>query len=175
MKQVSLFIPLLGTLLLSGCAGTNTEFECNATTSDTCMTMEQANEKANEKAKKLEQTSEAKPVAASLPRLAERNFRTMPVRTVTAATPSGSRPAMTALPEQKLLAPRPLFTAAREAKTIVPVSSVTPVTLPRPLRTGEQTAALWIAPYIDNQDVYHQPSSVFFVIKPSAWGKPRIN
>ncbi|EAW8000798.1 type IV conjugative transfer system lipoprotein TraV [Salmonella enterica] len=123
MKQISLFIPLLGTLLLSGCAGTSTEFECNATTSDTCMTMEQANEKAQ----KLEQFSEAKPVAASQPRLAEGNFRT------------------------------------------------TPVTPPRPLRTGEQTAALWIAPYIDNQDVYHQPSSVFFVIKPSAWGKPRIN
>ncbi|EFD0674745.1 hypothetical protein DFZ84_19390 [Escherichia coli] len=35
MKQISLFIPLLGTLLLSGCAGTSTEFECNATTSDT--------------------------------------------------------------------------------------------------------------------------------------------
>ncbi len=69
MKQISLFIPLLGTLLLSGCAGTSTEFECNATTSDTCMTMEQANEKA----KKLEQSSEAKPVAASLPRLAEGN------------------------------------------------------------------------------------------------------
>ncbi|PDM27240.1 type IV conjugative transfer system protein TraV, partial [Escherichia coli] len=56
-----------------------------------------------------------------------------------------------------MLAPRPLFTAAREVKTIVPVSSVAPVTPPRPLRTGEQTAALWIAPYIDNQDVYHQP------------------
>ncbi|HAJ5148257.1 TPA: type IV conjugative transfer system lipoprotein TraV, partial [Escherichia coli] len=52
MKQISLFIPLLGTLLLSGCAGTSTEFECNATTSDTCMAMEQANEKA----KKLEQS-----------------------------------------------------------------------------------------------------------------------
>ncbi|HAE3385372.1 TPA: type IV conjugative transfer system protein TraV, partial [Escherichia coli] len=25
MKQISLFIPLLGTLLLSGCAGTSTE------------------------------------------------------------------------------------------------------------------------------------------------------
>ncbi len=85
MKQISLFIPLLGTLLLSGCAGTSTEFECNATTSDTCMTMEQANEKA----KKLEQSSEAKPVAASLPRLAEGNFRTMPVQTITATTPSG--------------------------------------------------------------------------------------
>lgn len=62
MKQISFFIPLLGTLLLSGCAGTSTEFECNATTSDTCMTMEQANEKA----KKLEQSSEAKPVTASI-------------------------------------------------------------------------------------------------------------
>ncbi len=92
---------------------------------------------------------------------AEGNFRTMPVQTVTATTPSGSRPAVTAHPEQKLLAPRPLFTAAREVKTIVPVSSVAPVTPPRPLRTGEQTAALWIAPYIDNQDVYHQPSGCF--------------
>ncbi len=153
--------------LISAVVGNNKKGEGQ----DTCMTMEQANEKA----KKLEQSSEAKPVAASLPRLAEGNFRTMPVQTVTATTPSGSRPAVTAHPEQKLLAPRPLFTAAREVKTIVPVSSVAPVTPPRPLRTGEQTAALWIAPYIDNQDVYHQPSSVFFVIKPSAWGKPRIN
>ena len=61
MKQISFFIPLLGTLLLYGCAGTSTEFECNATTSDTCMTMEQANEKA----KKLERSSEAKPVAVT--------------------------------------------------------------------------------------------------------------
>ncbi len=171
MKKISLFVPLMGTLLLSGCAGTNSDFECDATTSDTCMTMEQANEKA----KKMEQPADAKPVAASLPRLADGNFRTTSVQAVAATTPSRSRPAVTAHPEQKLLAPRPLFTAAREVKTVVPVSSVAPVTPPRPLRTGEQTAALWIAPYIDNQDVYHQPSSVFFVIKPSAWGKPRIN
>ncbi|HAW1182470.1 TPA: type IV conjugative transfer system lipoprotein TraV [Escherichia coli] len=170
MNRLTFFIAG-SVLLLSGCAGTNSDFECDATTSDTCMTMEQANEKA----KKLEQTSEAKPVAASLPRLAEGNFRTTTVRAASTASPSGSGPVVTALPEQKLLAPRPLFTAAREEKTVVPVSSVTPVTPPRPLRTGEQTAALWIAPYIDNQDVYHQPSSVFFVIKPSAWGKPRIN
>ena len=41
-----LLIPLGSALLLTGCAGTETEFQCNATTSDTCMTMEQANEKA---------------------------------------------------------------------------------------------------------------------------------
>ncbi|APL06676.1 type IV conjugative transfer system lipoprotein TraV [Escherichia coli] len=171
MKPISLFIPLLETLLLSGCAGTNSDFECDATTSDTCMTMEQANEKA----KKLEQSSEAKPVAASLPCLADGNFRTTAAQAVSTAPPPVSRPVVTARPGQKLLAPRPLFTAAREVKTAVPVSTVPAVISPRPLRTGEQTAALWIAPYIDNQDIYHQPSSVFFVIKPSAWGKPRIN
>ncbi len=96
MKQISFFIPLLGTLLLSGCAGTSTEFDCNDTTYDTCMTMEQANEKAKE----LEQSSEARPVAASLPRLAEGNYRTMPVQTVTATPPSGRRPAGSAPPEQ---------------------------------------------------------------------------
>ena len=46
MKQISLFIPLLGTLLLSGCAGTSTEFECIATSTDSCMTIELANEMA---------------------------------------------------------------------------------------------------------------------------------
>lgn len=88
MKKISLFVPLLGTLLLSGCAGTNSDFECDATTSDTCMTMEQANEKA----KKMEQPADAKPVAASLPRLADGNFRTTSVQAVAATTPSRSRP-----------------------------------------------------------------------------------
>lgn len=46
MKELMLLIPLGSALLLTGCAGTETEFQCNATTSDTCMTMEQANEKA---------------------------------------------------------------------------------------------------------------------------------
>ena len=32
-----------------GCAGSASEFECNATTSDRCMTMEQANEMARKK------------------------------------------------------------------------------------------------------------------------------
>ncbi|HCP8550565.1 TPA: type IV conjugative transfer system lipoprotein TraV [Escherichia coli] len=170
MNRLTFFIAG-GVLLLSGCAGTNSDFECDATTSDTCMTMEQANEKA----KKMEQPADAKSVAASLPRLADGNFRTTAEQAVTKSPPPVSRPVVTVHPEQKLLAPRPLFTAAREVKTVVPVSTVPAVISPRPLRMGEQTAALWIAPYIDNQDIYHQPSSVFFVIKPSSWGKPRIN
>ena len=75
MKELILLIPLGSALLLTGCAGTETDFQCNATTSDTCMTMEQANEKAKAK----EERSEAKPVAAGLPRLADGNFRTTSV------------------------------------------------------------------------------------------------
>lgn len=44
MKQISLFIPLLGTLLLSGCAGTNSDFECDATTSDIQQQMQRREE-----------------------------------------------------------------------------------------------------------------------------------
>ncbi|EEM3688047.1 type IV conjugative transfer system lipoprotein TraV [Salmonella enterica] len=171
MSQLVYLIPFCGIFLLSGCAGTNSDFECTATTSDTCMTMEQANEKA----KVMEQPAEAKPTAASLPRLAEGPLRTTSLPAVNTLKPVAGNPVTASSPEQKLLAPRPLFTATREVRTVLPASTAPSVVSPRPLRKGEQTAALWIAPYIDSQDVYHQPSGVFFVIKPSVWGKPRIN
>ncbi|WP_228133821.1 type IV conjugative transfer system lipoprotein TraV, partial [Klebsiella pneumoniae] len=50
-----------------------------------------------------------------------------------------------------------------------------PGNYPRPLRNGEETTSLWIAPYVDADDVYHQPATVLFVVKPSAWGQPRLN
>ncbi len=59
--------------------------------------------------KKLEQPADAKPAAASPPRLAEGNFRTTTVRAVTAASPSGRGPVVTALPEQKPLAPSKVY------------------------------------------------------------------
>jgi type IV conjugative transfer system lipoprotein TraV len=56
MKELMLLIPLGSALLLTGCAGTESDFECNATTSDTCMTMEQANEKAKARRKTRQQS-----------------------------------------------------------------------------------------------------------------------
>jgi conjugal transfer pilus assembly protein TraV len=56
MKELILLIPLGSALLLTGCAGTETDFQCNATTSDTCMTMEQANEKAKAKRNAVRQS-----------------------------------------------------------------------------------------------------------------------
>ncbi|MER1530447.1 type IV conjugative transfer system lipoprotein TraV, partial [Enterobacter hormaechei] len=78
-KTVPVALTLASLLTLSGCAGTTSDFECNATTSDTCMTIEQANEKA----KRLEEASAVKPGATSLPRLAEGNFRTRSVQPLT--------------------------------------------------------------------------------------------
>ncbi|WP_200780753.1 type IV conjugative transfer system lipoprotein TraV [Klebsiella oxytoca] len=186
MKELMLLIPLGSALLLTGCAGTETEFECNATTSDTCMTMEQANEKA----KAREESASAKPVAAGLPRLAEGHFSTsssypLPPQpalsatgTVTPAVPASTTAGMLSAPARQPLVTRPGTTGS----SVTPVNQITfrsPVTLPgdypRPLRKGEQTASLWVAPYIDSDDVYHQPTTVLFVVTPSEWGQPRIH
>lgn len=187
MKELMLLIPLGSALLLTGCAGTETEFECNATTSDTCMTMEQANEKA-----KVREESAAKPAAAGLPRLAEGNFRTMqpasyplpPQPTLHAAGTTAVSAA--AVKPAGMLSATPVHQVQNASNrtaplTVTPVSQTfrSPATLPgnypRPLRKGEETASLWIAPYIDAEDVYHQPTTVLFVVTPSAWGQPRIN
>lgn len=173
-KTAPVALTLASLLTLSGCAGTTSDFECNATTSDTCMTIEQANEKA----KRLEEASTVKPGATSLPRLAEGNFRTLSVQPLTLPAEPVHSVASRNTPLKgtpHVTRPQPP-TAAR-----VPVSTVAPVVVresivdPRPLRVGEKTAGLWIAPYIDTQDVYHQPTRVFFVVKPSAWGTPRVN
>ncbi|MBH3000568.1 type IV conjugative transfer system lipoprotein TraV [Serratia marcescens] len=176
MKSLLLFPTLGGVLLLAGCAGVSSEFSCNATTSDSCMTMEQANEKA----KSLEEGSGAKPAAAALPRLADGDFAAIGRDTgpVPVAVGSPSR----LLPRQGAAYPAPMVPAypAIAAPASI-VTTVSTCTLPRcagvgstrPARQAEQTAQLWIAPWIDSQDVYHQPGKVLFVVKPAGWGKPQ--
>ena len=176
MKSLLLLPALGGVLLLAGCAGVSSEFGCNATTSDSCMTMEQANEKA----KSLEEGSGAKPAAAALPRLADGDFAAIGRSTgpVPVAVGRSSR----LLPRQGAASPAPMVPAypAIAAPASI-VTTVSTCTLPRcagvgstrPARQAEQTAQLWIAPWIDSQDVYHQPGKVLFVVKPAGWGKPQ--
>lgn len=194
MKELILLIPLGGALLLTGCAGTESDFECNATTSDTCMTMEQANEKA----KAQEESTSAKPAAAGLPRLADGNFRTSsansyplpPQPDLTRAKVTGDRQRAQAAAlnnptdnnikayfetEKRMLS----LPVVKMSLPVVASTFASPATMPgnypRPLRKGEQIASLWVAPYIDSDDVYHQSTTVLFVVTPSAWGQPRIN
>ncbi|MEN4170766.1 type IV conjugative transfer system lipoprotein TraV [Serratia marcescens] len=176
MKSLLLFPALGGVLLLAGCAGVSSEFGCNATTSDSCMTMEQANEKA----KSLEEGSEAKPAAAALPRLADGDFAAVGRDTGLVPVSAGSTSRL--LPRQGAASPAPAVPASPTiAAPSAIVTTVSTCTLPRcagvgstrPARKAEQTAQLWIAPWIDSQDVYHQPGKVLFVVKPAVWGKPQ--
>ncbi|WP_300002465.1 type IV conjugative transfer system lipoprotein TraV [uncultured Cedecea sp.] len=169
MKELMLLIPLGSALLLTGCAGTETEFQCNATTSDTCMTMQQANEKA----KSLEESSSVKAVAAGLPVLAEGNFRTL--SNLSHPLPPQSTRLGEKSPTVQLNTQGVTVNTSPVSAMVSPSHITLPGNYPRPLRKGDQTAALWIAPYIDSGDVYHQPSTVLFVVTPSAWGQPRIN
>ncbi|HBS7726928.1 TPA: type IV conjugative transfer system lipoprotein TraV [Klebsiella pneumoniae] len=189
MKELMLLIPLGSALLLTGCAGTETEFQCNATTSDTCMTMEQANEKAKLK----EERSDAKPAAAGLPQLADGNFRTtspnsyplppQPVinpgrNTAPSVTVSNKPGFLNTVPvnHDDVLRTRtaPVYIRPVSLSTFTSPATI-PGNYPRPLRNGEETTSLWIAPYVDADDVYHQPATVLFVVTPSAWGQPRLN
>lgn len=171
--KLFIFTAIGGALLLSGCAGTSSEFECNATTSDTCMTMHQANDKAKLK----EEGDTVKPDAGALPRLAEGNFssasNSVPATSIPLPTLSVQRVAK--VPFTAKSPHTPVSVKPASQLYITPVSTpVVSTEYPRPLRVGERTAQLWIAPYIDTADVYHQPSNVVFVVTSSHWGKPRI-
>ncbi|HHI2874215.1 TPA: type IV conjugative transfer system lipoprotein TraV, partial [Escherichia coli] len=74
-----------GALLLSGCAGMKSEFDCNATASNSCMTMDEANNKARSATERSEATKQM-----PLPRLAASASQPL-TRTVSFAvrTPAG--------------------------------------------------------------------------------------
>lgn len=43
----------------------------------------------------------------------------------------------------------------------------------QPLRYGEIVQRVWMAPYIDLNDVYHQPQVMYAVVKPAHWAGAR--
>ncbi|MCP9269143.1 type IV conjugative transfer system lipoprotein TraV [Xenorhabdus sp. XENO-1] len=174
--KVLIFSVLSGALLLSGCAGTSGDFQCNATTSDACMTMEQANEKA----KIREEPQTVKPGVAALPHLAEVNFRsdmkTFPVPVTAINATIEITPKNAFLNKKSVsVSPNKNNRGAALVPAAFPCSGCSTANSLKPLRVGEQIAGLWIAPYIDTEDVWHQANHVFFVVTPAKWGKPRVN
>ncbi|ELH9297301.1 type IV conjugative transfer system lipoprotein TraV [Salmonella enterica] len=215
MKKITLL--LAGSvLLLSGCAGVKSSFDCDATTSDTCMTMTKANQLARDKAAKQtgKQAAGGLPSLVNLP--AQAASQPVPVRSVirpastlapvvsapsvgastavtAAARPSAPAPVRTS----GLLSPRPVAgapvstTASRPVRTTPPVRSVTPVTAPapscqtvrcdspdsvHPQRSQDRIATVWIAPWVDSDNAFHQPGRVSFVADPADWVLPsRVN
>ena len=189
-----------GVLLLSGCAGVKSSFDCDATTSDTCMTMTKANQLARDKAAK----NTGKQAAGGLPSLV--NLPT----TSAAVHPSASRSAASSSSGVQVTSDRPTVSGSTAAgtnttattSTLVhrPVTEtpVTPVSRPavsvgnqapscqnvrcdnpgsvHPLRSQDRIATVWIAPWVDSDNAFHQPGRVSFVVTSAEWLLPsRIN
>ncbi|ELC5340144.1 type IV conjugative transfer system lipoprotein TraV [Salmonella enterica] len=206
MKKITLL--LAGSaLLLSGCAGVKSSFDCDATTSDTCMTMTKANQLARDKAAK----QAGKPTAGGLPSLVN-----LPA-TSAAAVPSASRAVVNVPSDARVTSNRPVVSAGAAtgistnaaASTLTPRpvagtpvttipssvayrpvgSVVTPVPAPscqivrcdhpgsvHPQRSQDQIATVWIAPWVDSDNAFHQPGRVSFVVNPADWVLPsRVN
>ena len=119
-------------LLLTGCAGVKSNFDCDATTSDTCMTMTKANQLARDKAAK----NTGKSAAGGLPSLVN-----LPA-TSAAVIPSASRSAASISSGVQVTSDRPTVSGSTAAgtnmtattSTVVPGrgcdSPVTPVSRP---------------------------------------------
>lgn len=203
MKKITLL--LAGSaLLLSGCAGVKSSFDCDATTSDTCMTMTKANQLARDKAAK----QAGKPAAGGLPSLvnlpatsaagglSSRSAVSLPsgTRTVstTPAVSAGSSAGVNTNTATSTLTPRPVAgtPVTTNPSSVVSrpiVSVVTPAPscqgvrcdhpgAVHPQRSQDQTATVWIAPWVDSDNAFHQPGRVSFVVRPADWVLPsRIN
>ncbi|MFK3662760.1 type IV conjugative transfer system lipoprotein TraV [Scandinavium sp. NPDC088450] len=154
---------------LAGCAGMNSDFDCNKTTTDQCLTMTEANKLAAQ-GKSLDDLSAGtpvkKPAGEPLPALQNTAPGVSPYRPVSVAA--------TGIPAVK-----PLTTTSTVSsltgKPVAPVLLVGPA--PRSNDAGrvvaqripDATQRLWVAPWIDTDDNLHQPAVVEFVKNKSHW------
>lgn len=176
MKPLLLLSAVCSVMLLTGCAGVSGDLECNATTSDRCMTMGQANQKARQ----LSGDVAGKPAAAALPAL----VNPPPQASV---TPPANTNALPARPTVVSPARPAATTAVRSASAPKPfvTTGVSPVGLPscpsgrcdnpgqvRAQRSVEGIAHVWVAPWVDTDDVFHQPGRVSFVASDAHWQIP---
>lgn len=173
-------MPLLaGIALLSGCAGMNTDFDCNTVAHDKCITMEQANQMAagNTVSTDRADVPAGKPGADVLPRLAPVPVSPSPLTGIQSASRDAgvrsarssqvSSDASSLLPHHSDIASSSRPASSVEYTSTAQVYADTGIT--PPVRVNPTTARLWIAAWIDSDDVYHQPSVVSFVAAPDHW------
>ena len=164
---------LLGAALLcsalTGCAGLNSDFDCNKTATDQCLTTGEANKLAAQGKSLDDLTAEKtakKPAGETLPALRNSAPVVNPFRPVSVAATGTS-------------AAKPLTTApAKTSGSLVTPLATTSHVTPEPVNTAgrvpvqripDATQRLWIAPWVDTDDNFHQPAVVEFVKNKSHW------
>ncbi|MEA9392694.1 type IV conjugative transfer system lipoprotein TraV [Acerihabitans sp. TG2] len=165
--------------MLTGCAGMNSDFDCNKTATDQCLSMSDASHLAA-KGKSLDDLTAGKettpkPVAETLASTSNIKPVIFPDRKISVATLT-----------PRLVAGQPISNSGSLLRTSsIPVTSsstahlstsrpVTPADYSGPgqvdaHRIPDATQRLWIAPWVDEQDSFHQPAVVEFVKIKSRW------
>lgn len=160
---------------LTGCAGMNSEFDCNKTTTDQCLTMTEANKLAAQGKSLDDLTADKtakKAVGETLPALRNTAPVVNPFRPVSVAATGSTSPST--------ISPRPLYTPPTTTSALIakpisapvvtqPVRSTTDAGQVAAQRIPDATQRLWIAPWIDTDDNLHQPAVVEFVKNKSHW------
>ncbi|MCK6879754.1 type IV conjugative transfer system lipoprotein TraV [Enterobacter bugandensis] len=154
---------LLGAALLcsalTGCAGLNSDFDCNKTATDQCLTTAEANKLAAQGKSLDDLTADKnakKPAGETLPALRNSEPVVNPFRPASVAATGTS--------VAKPVAARPLATTSH--MTPVPVNTAGRIPVQR---IPDATQRLWIAPWVDTDDNFHQPAVVEFVKNKSHW------
>lgn len=164
---------LLGAALLcsalTGCAGLNSDFDCNKTATDQCLTTGEANKTAAQGKSLDDLTAEntaKKPAGETLPALRNSAPVVNPFRPVSVAATgtTAARPLTTAPAKTSGSLVTPLATPSHA--TPVPVNTADRVPVQR---IPDATQRLWIAPWVDTDDNFHQPAVVEFVKNKSHW------
>jgi conjugal transfer pilus assembly protein TraV len=157
MKKI---ITVTAIIMLTGCAGTASEFQCTGSATDRCMTMEQANRLAREKTVKNSPAART-PVSSA-------------GKTGSAALPAVVFPVSQVAPAAvKKIPATPSGDGVTETSRKKPAQQNKAMVLPEDDlmagRRSEHTASLWIAPWTDEAQVLHQPGRLWFVVQPGQW------
>ena len=157
--------------ILSGCAGMKSSFDCNATAQDSCMTMEEANKKAQSQspaAPGAKKSVPAQPEAVRLPAQALNTGTGSPAKYLT-PRPAPVMTTAQAVKSGTTVSPQPASRPVNRAGTAVSVLNDTGIT--QTAYQPPQTARVWIAGWIDEHDNFWQPSVVSFVVRGGQWAE----
>lgn len=160
-------ILLLSVICLSGCAGMNSDFDCNKTATDQCLTMEQAQNLAS-KGQSLDDVNKE---GVTGKKSATRMLSTAPLKNTPPVINKYSSP----INNEKVISKGAL--GAGNVGENINYNHVKVIIRSNPnsagsvdaIRYQDVTQRLWISPWVDKDDNFHQPSVIEFVHEKSRW------